>query len=51
MGLQGLPVTQRILSIDAKYPYLLNQNQLPGNFYAVKAVLYSTLRRLERDYS
>ena len=36
---------------DAKYPYLLNPNQLPGNFHAVKAVLYSTLRRLERDSS
>ena len=34
---------------DAKYPYLVNPYQLPSNYNAVKAVLVSALRRLERD--
>ena len=38
---------------DARYPYLINPNQLPAeeNYRAVKAVLFSTLRRLDRDES
>ena len=34
---------------EAKYPYIVSPTQLPRNYNAVKAVLFSSLRRLKRD--
>ena len=36
---------------DAKYPFIVSPKQLPENYAAVKGVLLSTLRRLNRDAS